>query len=717
MKFKLIIILILSYLAACTQVNQDNKIGFTIIKQDLKLNFDIPGKQIQVVDLLEFKGKLPLNSISFLINQSVRIEKISVGNQELKYQLDKQFPTEKFRQSTETSDDSEFENASELKIFFKKKMSEGLLHLKYSLSAKDLVEKAAFSREYIAYQIKGYIGDKGIFISPDYYWYPSLPENLSNFRINITCPDTLQILTQGQLTQNTVTQGKRHIEWQMNYPAEAVHLVGANYSVQQTKYKDVNIYTYFFQNTQAETPELSASYLSACKRYLAMYEALIGPYPFSKFAVVENFFPTGYGMPSFTLLGSQIIRLPFIIYTSLGHEITHNWWGNSVYVDYESGNWCEGLTTYFADYHYKEMQGPEAAKEYRRDIDRDFTVYVKGDKDIPLSQFKARTESASRAVGYGKSAMVFHQLRKMIGDSLFWESFRDFYKTNKFRRASWDDIQSSVEKVSGQKLDWYFEQWIQRKGAPEIRLISKRFKDSMLHIQLGQEEPTYGLRIPVKIETLHGDFLRTVELNEQQQGYMFMLEWVPRKLFIDPDFDVFRRLDQKEVPPTLAEIFAQDSVILLLPDQCGEKKSEIYRQFANNFAEGESKYLIKKNESLSGEETNNRSLIILGSLQENSFFQTVDLEKHTEVQFKDQQIYLNGKKTPLSDELSVVTFRNRENPGQNVCLISIGDEGKIGRVATLLKHYGKYSYLVFKNGKNSAKGVFAVTDSPLAADM
>jgi len=59
------------------------------------------------------------------------------------------------------------------------------------------------------------------------------------------------------------------------------------------------------------------------------------------------------------------VRLPFIRTTSLGHEVLHNWWGNGVYVDWERGNWCEGLTTFMADYAYKEEEGESAAREMR----------------------------------------------------------------------------------------------------------------------------------------------------------------------------------------------------------------------------------------------------------------------------------------------------------------------------------------------------------------
>jgi hypothetical protein len=90
-------------------------------------------------------------------------------------------------------------------------------------------------------------------------------------------------------------------------------------------------------------------------------------------------------MPSFTLLGDQVIRLPFILDTSYGHEILHNWWGNGVFVDIARGNWCEGLTTYGADYLYKEQQSEAEARDYRRTSLQGYLDYVsKEDQRAPI---------------------------------------------------------------------------------------------------------------------------------------------------------------------------------------------------------------------------------------------------------------------------------------------------------------------------------------------
>ena len=111
-----------------------------------------------------------------------------------------------------------------------------------------------------------------------------------------------------------------------------------------------------------EVADLGAGYLDATERYLRLYEDWIGPYPYGSFSIVSSPTPTGFGMPTLTYLGIDVLRLPFIRDTSLGHEVLHNWWGNGVYPDYATGNWSEGLTTFMADHAYREQAGPAAAR-------------------------------------------------------------------------------------------------------------------------------------------------------------------------------------------------------------------------------------------------------------------------------------------------------------------------------------------------------------------
>ena len=87
-------------------------------------------------------------------------------------------------------------------------------------------------------------------------------------------------------------------------------------------------------------------------------------------------------MPGFTLLGPQVIRFPWILTSSYPHELLHNWWGNSVYIDAETGNWCEGLTAYMADHWMQERRGK--GDQYRLKALQRYSNFAADGEDMPL---------------------------------------------------------------------------------------------------------------------------------------------------------------------------------------------------------------------------------------------------------------------------------------------------------------------------------------------
>ena len=698
-----------TFIFSCSHQNSAVVESPVINTHRMMVNIQPETSTMTVEDHLSYTASKSITQISFLLNQKVKNLNVNAPEGAVDFSFNKPVNLKHYFTRVDSNLQKEYAAAGELIINLPHAVTSGEFIIRYTLPATDSVDKAAFSREYIAYEVKGYIGNKGVFISPHYFWYPDLPHSLPQFEVQVNTPDNLYILTQGKLMSQTTSEGIRQVIWKTGYPTEGIHLVGSNYDIQSLKYKNIDIYTYFFP----ETKELSERYLSACQRYLAMYEDMIGPYPFSKFAVVENFFPTGYGMPSYTLLGSQIIRLPFIIYTSLGHEITHNWWGNSVYVDYHSGNWCEGLTTYFADYHYKELKSPEDAKNYRRDILRDFSVYVKKDKDFPLSEFQERTETASRAIGYGKSAMLFHQLRRIIGDSLFYRSFRVFYRKNKFRKASWQDIEAAAEEVSGQQLGWFFRQWVQKSGAPKITLSEVSYKNGQIEFTLKQEGKVFRLYLPVRFKIEDKYQTRYLWFDKARQDFRLKSDVRPQELAIDPNFDVFRRLDRDEIPPTMSEILARKQAILVLPDHCPQNKMQAYRQFARMLSEAREDITLKQVNEVSEQELQNYSFYLLGTMQENSLWKSLKPTLPEEVQIAENAVSINGNPFPGENDLVIANFRIKDDPARNVCLVAVGKNGQVGRVGTLITHYGKYSFLNFTRGRNSLKGIYRINHSPL----
>ena len=95
--------------------------------------------------------------------------------------------------------------------------------------------------------------------------------------------------------------------------------------------------------------------------------------------------------------------------------------------------------------------------------DGDFDIYI---MNVDGSNVQRLTDR----VGYGKSLMFFHMLRSQLGDEAYVQALRHLYSKNKFQMASFDDLRKSFEAVSGNSLSNEFNLWVERPGAPELRI-------------------------------------------------------------------------------------------------------------------------------------------------------------------------------------------------------------------------------------------------------
>ena len=173
-------------------------------------------------------------------------------------------------------------------------------------------------------ETSGLLNDQGVYLAGSGFWYPYVSRELIDFTIDVSQPDNWHVISQGNGTSRGAN-GRAH--WDSHGPMDEIYLVGGPLRVYRDSAGAVETLAYIHEKDDA----LAAKYLEATAQYVEMYRGLLGPYPYGKFALVENFWETGYGMPSFTLLGPQIIRFPFMLTSSSPHEILHNWWGHSVF--------------------------------------------------------------------------------------------------------------------------------------------------------------------------------------------------------------------------------------------------------------------------------------------------------------------------------------------------------------------------------------------------
>ena len=455
-------------------------------------------------------------------------------------------------------------------------------------------------------------------------------------------------------------------------------------SHQNINNRPIQLRTYF----HPQISNLSRDYLDAVKRYLEMYEAWIGEYPYTEFSVVSSPTPTGFGMPTLTYLGINVLQLPFIRDTSLGHEVLHNWWGNGVYPDYRSGNWSEGLTTFMADYAYKERESNEAAREMRLGWLRDFAALQPG-QDAPLTAFTSRTHGASKIVGYNKAAMFFFMLRDHLGETVFHRSIQGLWSAQRFKVTSWQQLQKMFEMISGQNLQPFFTQWLNRSGAPAITISAAKSTPTdsgySLSITLKQSLPAYQLRVPIVIESQQGTQTHVLDMHQEQQTFTLTLPEKPLSVSLDPDLRLFRQLAPNEAPPILREVMVNSATQTILLSDTAEVR-KIAEILASKLQDRVPRF-IAASQQLSETPT-----LIIGLQQ-------------------DVDAWLTARNLPpRPDEISgkgtAQAWTLARADGASLAIISAKDAASLEALIRPLPHYGRQSYITFDGRQAIEKGIW-----------
>ena len=549
---------------------------------------------------------------------------------------------------------------------------------------------------------RGRIGPEGVFLSGASAWYPQIDDLPVVFDLEATLPEGWLAISQGKAVDGEPNY------WREHHPQEEIYLVAGRYRRYLSNDNPVRAEGWLRQPDAA----LARRYLDATEQYIAHYGELLGHYPYAKFALVENFWESGYGMPSFTLLGPTVIRLPFIIHTSYPHEIVHNWFGNGVYVDWQGGNWSEGLTTYLADHHLREQRGAAAA--YRRDQLKSWADHASGGHDFPLVEFTGRHGDASQAVGYGKAMMFFHMIRRKIGDEAFFSGLRHFVADKLFRRAGYDDLRLQWEKTSGIDLKPFFRQWLHRSGAPRLAIneISLVEKDGHYHfgavLEQTQAASPFPLTVPIRFNfgVARPAITKWIDSNERRTPLAFDFDSRPIRVEVDPEYDCFRQLYPGENPLTLSSIFGSNTATLILPANAPPALRDGYRALAEQWAQKRSgKWRIVTDEKLKTL-PDNGAIIVLGWT--NRFAQQL-LDGKTLERIAGHDIDRNND--------SIVLTSNRRNTP--TLLIATPHPAALPGLTRKLPHYGKYSYLVFEGDAPTirVKGQWPSADSPLVRDI
>ncbi len=560
----------------------------------------------------------------------------------------------------------------------------------------------------------GTIQSDGVYLARSSFWLPDFDTSLT-YTLDAHVPEGWSAVSSGNPTSGESIDG---VGWTSPHPMDDVYLIAAAWTHTRAEVeppsgtRGIDIYL------REPDPGLAFRYEAATARYLTLYENMLTPYPFERFALVENFWETGYGMPGFTLLGPEVIRFPWVLTSSYPHEILHTWWGNSATIDPSGGNWSEGLTAYMADHLFATHRGQDA--QYRRSTLKKFTD-IAADQDFPLVQFMGRTSAATEAVGYGKSLMFWHMIRRHIGSDAFLLGLADFHRAYAFEPAGFADIEPFLSEASGEDLQPFFDAWTTSTGAIRLSVddvqVEKTGEGHVLTAMLVQKAPVKPGWIPLRISTASGKRALQVDvaLDGEQTAVQIDIpaeRGEPMRLDVDPDFDVMRILDPMEVPPALTSVYGEESATFVLPSKASEEERAEWKKLAAGWARPGEPTLIDDDSV----EAPPPGSWVLGwdNLHGSAIAERV---RDAGAMVDEGGLTWDGETFDRTH--STVLVARADDPERAMGWVTAGNTTAIEGLARKLPHYTKYGLLAFADTApdNVAKAIWPAVRSPLTINL
>ncbi len=379
-------------------------------------------------------------------------------------------------------------------------------------------------------------------------WFPTIdrPNQKTTDEISMTVPSKYVTLSNGRMVSSTPAgPGLRTDVWKMEQP-HAPYLfmmaVGDFKIFKDTwRGKEVNYYLEpkyapFAKQIFGNTPDM-----------LEFYSTRLGvEYPWNKYAqiVCRDYVSGAMENTTATLHGEQVqltdrelLDREYSGESVIAHELFHQWFGDyvtaeswaNITVNETMADFSEGL---YAEHKY----GPDAADaHYHRYLKR----YLSSPRDAAKNLVRFHytdQEEVFDLVSYQKGGAIMDMLRTYLGDDVFFAGLQKYLTDNKFGNGEAHQMRLAFEAVSGQDLNWFWNQWYYAPGHPVVSIDyawDAAKKTQAVTVKQTQAGPAFQLPFVidyyVKGQVLH----QAVTMTEASQTFSMALPAKPELVNVD----------------------------------------------------------------------------------------------------------------------------------------------------------------------------------------
>jgi len=395
---------------------------------------------------------------------------------------------------------------------------------------------------------------------PEYasVWFPTFdsPAQRHTQELEITVDSKYLTLSNGKLVkQQKNANGTRTDYWQQNktHPPYLTMLAVGEFAKIDDKAGNLPLSYYVEKQYAAEAKAL----FGATPRMIALLSKLFGvKYPWDKYdqIVVRNFVSGAMENTTATVFGDFVYAYKNEYVDAnqeeiIVHELSHHWFGDLVTCE----NWAnlvlnEGFASYAENLWYEYEYDVYTAQYHRFNDLQDYLNEASYQPKKVLRHAYGSPNDMFDAHSYQKGSILLYQLRRLVGDEVFFESIKRYLTQYQFKSAELSDLRKIFEEVSGKDLVWYFEQWYEREEYPEVYTewnYDPETNTVMMNVTQEMsmtDRPVFYLPLDVAIYEGGQMRIEKVILDSRSESFEFKCSKKPDLVLLDPDYTLVGKL-------------------------------------------------------------------------------------------------------------------------------------------------------------------------------
>ena len=376
------------------------------------------------------------------------------------------------------------------------------------------------------------------------HWLPTIdhPYDKATCEFIIEAPHHYQVVANGlKQEESYLVSGRKLTHWKQSVPISTWLMVISvgKYAVRyQDVYKGISIETWVFPQDR----EAGFFDFARARRPLDFFNTHIGEYPYEKLANVQVTAPVGATEAATAVFYQQdFVTGDRKREDVIAHEIAHHWFGNSLTESDWNDVWLsEGFATYFTLLFNEHTYGRERFVEgLLQNRTRIFEFYEDEPDYRIVHQNLTDMSQVTTRMTYQKGAWILHMLRGIMGDDLFWNGIREYYRIYRDQTVSTDDFQHVMESVAEQDLAWFFQQWLYQGGNLKLEgnykydSVKKRIELTLRQVQ--QDNVLFQMPLEVEVYASEGKTAHKVFIDNRTNHFEIPVAENPEKIVLDPN--------------------------------------------------------------------------------------------------------------------------------------------------------------------------------------